>query len=889
MMTWKQTADQFLEFFRGHVHTIVPSSSLVPANDPTLLLTNAGMVQFKDTFLGLEPRSYARAATLQKIMRVQGKHNDLENVGPSPWHHTFFLMLGNFSFGDYFKSDAIAYAWELVTQRYRVDPDRLIMTVLQGDDEAEAAWRRIGVPSSRILSLGEKTNFWMMGDVGPCGPTSELHYDWGPEYCTCSRPDCSVALDNSCQRWLEMWNLVFMQFDQRADGRRVPLPKPGVDTGMGLERITTVLQGVHDDYRTDMFEPLMARVENLIHQADPERPRNTVAARVMADHSRAMTFLIADGIVPNNEGRGYVLRMIMRRAMRFARSVGVTKPFLGDLADVVIKEMGATFSELERQRPFIMEAAAAEEARFAQTLGQGISRLDDIIATARRRGETVISGEDVFRLYDTFGFPIEMTRDIAREHRRTIDEAGFAAAMESQRDRARAASTFVAEGGDQRFAALSNEGIASEFVGYRKVRSRAKVVALFGNGRRVDEASSGSEVEVVLDRTPFYAEAGGQVGDTGRLRASRVKVEVLDTQRRAGGVIVHRGSVTKGRIRVGLPVTAEIDSKRREDIMRNHTATHLLHRALQEILGEHARQAGSLVAPDRLRFDVVHLSPITEEQRDAIEQRVNERVWEDLPVAAAWMGYDEATRLGAMALFGEKYGDRVRVISIDAYSRELCGGTHLSRTGQIGLFKITSEGGVAAGVRRIEAVTGRGAYALLRRHEATLRLLAEQLRATPDEAPERMRRLLERVKELERQVRNAASLGDEGQEVVTRAVEGAVEVNGTHFVVVDVPARSAEAIRRLADQIRDRLDQDGRPGVVVLVSAVTGQVVGTRTRKTPAAVDVSRLVRALTEPFGGSGGGRPEFAQGGLKDGGPARDLVTMAQDRDFLSGLLPS
>lgn len=881
MMTWKQIADQFLEFFKGHGHTIVPSSSLEPANDPTLLFTNAGMVQFKDTFLGLERRPYVRAATLQKIMRVQGKHNDLENVGPSPWHHTFFLMLGNFSFGDYFKDDAIAYAWELVTGRYGVDRDHLIMTVLHGDDEAEAAWRRLGIPPSHILRLGEKTNFWTMGDVGPCGPTSELHYDWGSEFCTCGEPNCSVALDNGCQRWLEVWNLVFMQFDQRADGTRVGLPNPGVDTGMGLERITSVLQGVHDDYRTDIFGPLMERVKHLVQD-------QIVPARVMADHARAMTFLMADGIVPGNEGRGYVLRMIMRRAMRFARTAAVTKPFLGDLADVVIGQMGATFPELKRQRRFILEAARTEEDRFSQTLSHGLTRLEEVIATARRQAAHKVPGDDVFRLYDTFGFPIEMTRDIAREHGLEIDEAGFAAAMESQRDRARAASSFAAAGSDdQRFSTLVDEGISTEFVGYRKVRARAKVLALFSSARRVDEAPAGNQVEVILDRTPFYAEGGGQVGDSGRLRASRVEVEILDTQRPAGGVISHHGRVTRGRLRVGMPVTAEIDVARRLDTMRNHTATHLLHKALREVVGEHARQAGSLVAPNRLRFDFVHLSALSDEQREAIERRVNDKVLEDLPVVPKWMSYDEATALGAMALFGEKYGDRVRVINIDAYSRELCGGTHVTRTGQIGMFKIMAESGVAAGVRRIEAVTGNGTYALLQKHEATVRMLADQFRVSPDEVVERVRRVLERVKELERQVRSGAAIGDGRRELVTQALEGAVDVSGLRFVAAGIPDAGTETIRTLADQIRDRLDAERQPGVVVLASPATGKVVATRTRRTPVAVDVGQLVRSLTEAFGGSGGGRPEFAQGGLKDGGRVHDLIALARDRAFLERMV--
>src|SRR2546428_79563 len=632
-MNWRSVADAFLEFFRTRDHVVVPSSPLVPAGDPTLLFTNAGMVQFKDVFLGRERRAYTRAATLQKCMRVQGKHNDLDNVGPSPWHHTFFQMLGNFSFGEYFKPEAVAYAWELMTKGYGVDPPQLTITVHTTDQDAAAAWRAVGVPDSRILRLGDTTNFWMMADVGPCGPTSELHYDWGPQHCTCGRSDCSVALDNGCLRWLEIWNLVFMQFDQRADGTRLPLPKPGVDTGMGLERIASVLQDTHDDYRTDLFLPLMDRLQRILGHPDRQRAEHTVAYRVMADHGRAMTFLMADGIVPGNEGRSYVLRMIMRRAMRVGRSAG----------------------GLEAER---------ERARAARSWGGG-------------RGE------------------------------------------------------------DRRYAQVVRKGISTEFVGYTKHAARARIVAVLVDGDPVGEADTGAQVEVILDRTPFYAEGGGQVGDAGRVRASTGAVEVVDTQRPAGELIVHRGRVASGTIRAGQSVRAEVDVPRRWDIMRNHTATHLLHRALREVLGEHARQAGSLVAPDRLRFDFVHLAALTSEQRGAIERRVNEQILADLPVRAQWMSYEEATRLGAMALFGEKYGDRVRVISVGAYSRELCGGTHLSRTSQAGLFKITAESGVAAGVRRIEAVTGRGAYALLTRQESILNALSQELNAESEALPGR--------------------------------------------------------------------------------------------------------------------------------------------------------
>ncbi|HEU4798853.1 MAG TPA: alanine--tRNA ligase, partial [bacterium] len=746
--TWTSVAETFLEFFRARGHTVVPSSSLIPANDPTLLFTNAGMVQFKDTFLGLERRPYERAASLQKCMRVQGKHNDLETVGPSPWHHTFFQMLGNFSFGDYFKREAVAYAWELMTQSYGIDPERLVITVLEPDDEAHRAWKALGLPEARILRMGEETNFWMMADVGPCGPTSELHYDWGPEHCSCRQPNCSVALDNGCLRWLEAWNLVFMQFDQRPDGTRVPLPKPGVDTGMGLERIVSILQGVNDNYATDMFVPIMDRLQRIRGDGADARRQHALAYRVMADHGRAMTFLLADGVTPGNEGRGYVLRMIMRRAMRFAKSTGTTRPFLRELAGAVIEEMKSVYPELEMQRSFVEAAARSEEERFAQTLTAGLERLEELIASALREGRRVLPGEEVFRLYDTYGFPVEMTRDVARERGLEVDEAGFKRAMETQRERARAAQTFTSAGDTQRYAQLAAEGLTSEFVGYTKHNVRGRITALFVRGTRGDKGGAGDEVEVVLDRTPFYPEGGGQVGDTGALTTASGSVTITDTKRAPGGIILHLGKVERGNIRVGQPVRAIIDRARRLDIMRNHTATHLLHQALREVLGEHARQAGSLVAPDRLRFDVIHLTALTAEQREAVERIVNEKILADLTVRGQWLSYEEAVKKGAMALFGEKYGDRVRMISIDRYSRELCGGTHLSRTAQIGLFKITSEGASSSGVRRLEAVTGRGVLALIARQESVLRAVAEQLRVTPDEVPARVRRLSDQLREL---------------------------------------------------------------------------------------------------------------------------------------------
>ncbi len=859
---WDTVAERFLEFFHAQGHTIVPSSSLVPANDPTLLFTNAGMVQFKDVFLGLEVRDNRRAASLQKSMRVQGKHNDLAIVGPSPRHHTFFLMLGNFSFGDYFKPEAIAYAWELMTRVYGIEPGRFTVTTFETDDESVAAWRSMGVPEARILRMGEKTNFWMMGDIGPCGPNSELHYDWGPEYCTCKRPDCSVALDNDCLRWLEVWNLVFMQYEQRADGSRVPLPRPGVDTGMGLERITSVLQGVNDDYGTDLFVPIMDRLQSVLGHSDAQRRTHNVAYRVLADHGRAMTFLIGDGVVPGNEGRSYVLRMIMRRALRFAKAAGATRLILPELADAVIAQMGGAYPELERQRPFILKAVEGEEDRFTQTLVSGLARLEELVANVQQRGERTISGEDVFRLYDTFGFPLEMTQDVARERGLSIDTDGFEQAMAAQRARARGTQVFAAVESDRRYATLIAEGLSSEFLGYSKVRARGKILALLANGEPLDQATSGQEVEVILDRTPFYAEGGGQVGDVGALRSRSGVITIRDTRRPATGVIVHVGQVTEGIIRKGQTVRAEVDRPRRWDIMRNHTATHLLHRALRETLGEHVRQAGSLVAPDRLRFDFVHLAPLTDDERVTIESRVNERIFDDLPVRARWMSYEDAVAQGAMALFGEKYGDRVRVISIDGYSRELCGGTHVVRTSQIGLFKVTDEGSVAAGVRRLEAVTGRGACAFMRGQETILRSLAATLRVVPTEIPDRVRKLAERVKALEREVDIAqASATQEDLEAIRARAQ---DVEGVRVITGRVDGLTPEALRRIGDRLKDQADRtvvvvgSVREDRVNLVAMVTGDLAG--------RVHAGELVKAVATIVGGTGGGRPEVAQAGGRD-----------------------
>jgi alanyl-tRNA synthetase len=814
-------------------------------------------------------------------MRVQGKHNDLENVGPSPRHHTFFLMLGNFSFGDYFKREAVRYAWDLVTGRYGIDPGRLIITIFETDDESDEAWRAVGVPPTRILRMGENTNFWMMGDTGPCGPNSEIHYDWGPDHCSCGRSDCSVALDNDCTRWLEIWNLVFMQFDQRPDGSRAPLPNPGVDTGMGLERITSVLQGVNDDYGTDLFIPIMDRLQTIFGHSDVEREDHRLAYRVMADHGRAMTFLIADGVLPGNEGRGYALRMIMRRAMRFGRTAGGARPFLADLAQAAIAEMSDRYPELTTHRGLITSLAAAEEERFTNTLTRGLVRLEDLLAGLASRGERTVPGSDVFQLYDTFGFPLEMTRDIAHEQGMEIDEAGFQRAMAEQRERARAAATFR-PAADRRSAALADLP-RTEFVGYGRHAARATVQAVLVNGARVDDAVAGTDVEVVLNRTPFYPEGGGQVGDTGVLQAARVEVVVRDTQRTPGGVIVHVGSIVRGRLPVGMKVRAQIDESRRWDIMRNHTATHVLHKALQETLGEHARQAGSLVAPDRLRFDFVHLAPLSADERGTVERRVYERVLADLPVRATWMPQQEALASGAMALFGEKYGEQVRVVTIDEYSRELCGGTHLSRTGQIGLFKIVAEEGIAAGVRRIEAVTGQGAYARVAEQERALKVTAEILNTTPDELAERVRRLAERVRQLEREAQSGRPGGSE--EELQALLRGAADVDGLRVITGRFDGVGPDALRAIGDRLRAK----ATPAVVVLGGVVDGRVhlIAMVTKDAVGSVHAGELVKALASRVGGSGGGRADVAQAGGRD--PERLDAALAGAAELVRSMRPA
>ncbi len=879
----------FLDFFEEKGHTRVPSAPLVPHGDDTLLFVNAGMVPFKDTFLGLEKRPYVRAASSQKCMRVSGKHNDLEEVGPSPRHHTFFEMLGNFSFGDYFKREAIHYAWEALTTVFGVPGERLVATVFLDDDLAYGVWcDEIGLPPERILRMGEKTNFWSMGDTGPCGPTSELHFDWGPAACTCGRPDCSVALDNGCPRWLEVWNLVFMQFNQDASGLRTPLPKPGVDTGMGLERLVSVIQGAAANYDTDLFQPIMRRVQELLGHDDAQMASQIIAYRVIADHARAITFLIGDGVLPGNEGRNYILRLVLRRAARYGRLLGFTEPFLHQVSRTVIEQMGGVYPELAERADFILSTVQHEEERFLRTLDLGLALLEELMAEVKAQGETMLPGDAAFRLWDTYGFPLDLTRDIAVENGLAIDMAGYRAALEQQRQRARAAAQFggAGDGKDLSVYASLLERLPAGGVDHLYLvatEAESTVVAILVGGVVVEEAQEGQQAELVLAATPFYVESGGQVSDTGVIRSATSKVfgnlgglapawefTVSDTRRPVAGVIVHRGQVTRGAVSEGSQAVAAVDVQRRWDIMRNHTATHLLHAELRRVLGAHVHQAGSLVAPDRLRFDFTHPGVVSPQELAAIEQGVSDWIYRNDPVAWRWMAYKDAVATGAMALFGEKYGDEVRVVEVGAAnlsalptSRELCGGNHVHNTAEIGVFHISSEGGVSSGVRRIEAVTGRGAHALLQSRLDLLHRTAAALGAPETEVDRRAQALVEQLasqqKELARLREQAAR--QEFQALLSQVVT----VDGVQVLAQPVAAADANVMRQMTDWFRNQLGScvvvlgagiDGKPQ---LVAAVTDDLVA-------RGVHAGKLVQAIAKQLGGGGGGRPNLAQAGGVD-----------------------
>ncbi|HVC31454.1 MAG TPA: alanine--tRNA ligase [Steroidobacteraceae bacterium] len=854
----------FLEFFRERGHTVVPSSPLVPGNDPTLLFTNAGMVQFKDAFLGKERRDYVRAVSSQRCVRAGGKHNDLENVGYTARHHTFFEMLGNFSFGDYFKRDAIRFAWEFLTGTLQLDPERLWVTVFRDDDEAADIWlQEIAVSPARFSRMGEKSNFWAMGDTGPCGPCSEVFYDHGPEIP--GGPPGSP--DEDADRYVEIWNLVFMQFDRAPDGTLTPLPKPSVDTGMGLERIAAVLQGVHSNYDIDLFRSLIRAAAELAHTTDLE----SSSLRVIADHIRACTFLIVDGVLPSNEGRGYVLRRIIRRAVRHGYKLGIEEPFFYKLVPVLEREMSSAYPELTRGRELAERVLKQEEERFAETLANGMELLEEQIAeltltdsspkaasaptwVSTEAPAKVIPGETVFKLYDTYGFPADLTADIARERGLTIDHAGFDAAMEAQRRRSQEASKF---GVDLRGGATVDSRTA--FQGYEGLESEGRVVALLKGGRPVEALVTGETGEVVLDRTPFYAEAGGQVGDAGALAGAKFGFLVQDTLKR-GAAHSHAGRVTEGTIRVGDAARAQVDGARRRAIALNHTATHLLHAALRNKLGTHVQQKGSLVAPERLRFDFSHFQPVTAAELTAIERLVNAQIRLNSPAETRLMGYDSAVAAGAMALFGEKYEQDVRVLRIGEFSMELCGGTHVQPAGDIGLFKILTESGVAAGVRRIEAITGEAAVEHVEQNDALLRELAQLVRGSRDDVREKVQDVLERLRQMEKEVRTLKDRLACGQGA--DLASGAVDVQGVKIVATKVEGADAGALRSAVDRLKERLKSAvvvlatvEAPDKVVLVAGVTADQT--------ARIKAGELAGAIAAKVGGRGGGRPDFAQAG--------------------------
>jgi len=875
MQTANEIRTTFLDYFAKNGHTVVPSSPLVPRNDPTLLFTNAGMVQFKNVFTGVEKRDYKRAVTAQKCVRAGGKHNDLENVGYTARHHTFFEMLGNFSFGDYFKDLAIELAWNLVTKTYGLPKDRLLVTVFSEDDDAFNLWKKIaGLPESKIIRIPTSDNFWAMGDTGPCGPCSEIFYDHGPEIP--GGPPGSADQDGD--RFIEIWNLVFMQFEQVTKEQRVALPRPSIDTGMGLERLAAVLQGKHDNYDIDLMRALIEASAEASH-THADGP-HAVSHRVIADHLRATSFLIADGVLPTNEGRGYVLRRIMRRAMRHAHKLGQQEPLLWKLVPALVAQMGTAYPELVRAQSLIAETLKLEETRFKQMLGRGLGLLDEEVA---RLGETqALPGEIAFKLYDTYGFPLDLTQDILRGQDRKVDTAGFDAAMERQREAARKAWAGSGEAATEGVWFELREKLgATEFLGYSTEVAEGKVTALLVDNKPVERAEAGAKIALIANQTPFYGESGGQMGDSGVMfGAAGTEIVIRDTQKKLGDLFVHLGTVTKGKIAVGDVLEMRVDGERRTALRANHSATHLLHEALRRRLGTHVTQKGSLVAPDRLRFDFSHPKPLTSDDVVAIETEVNRRIRHNAPVSTRLMTPDEAVKAGALALFGEKYGDEVRVVSMGGedeaqqFSTELCGGTHVRRAGDIGLFKIVGEGAVAAGVRRIDALTGKGAFDYVSDREKLLADAAETLKVQPSDLPGRIAALVEERRKLERELsdaRRALALGGSGGGKAANG-DGAKDVGGVKFATRLLDGVPAKELKSLADDLKKQIGS----GVIAIVATHEGKAANlvAVTDDLKTRFDARDLVKAGVAALGGQGGGgRPDMAQGG----GPAADQAGAA------------
>ncbi len=857
-MTGKEIRAKFFRFFQERGHTVVESSNLIPRNDPTLLFTNAGMNQFKDLFLGLEKRDYVRACSSQKCVRAGGKHNDLENVGRTARHHTFFEMLGNFSFGDYFKKEAISFAWEFLTKELKLDKDRLYVTVYTDDDEAADIWhRQEGVQLERIYRFGEKDNFWSMGDTGPCGPCTEIFWDNGPGT-GCGSPTCEVGCD--CDRYMEIWNNVFMQFNRDAQGNLTPLPKPSVDTGMGLERISTVMQGVTSNYDTDLLQGIIRHVEKLSGKHYRQDERDDVSMRVIADHSRAITFLICDGVLPSNEGRGYVLRRIMRRAARHAKMLGFAEPVLYRIVDAVNTMMGDAYPELLEREEYIKKVIHAEEERFIETLDRGLAILNEEVAALKKEGGSVVPGEVVFRLYDTYGFPVDLTADIVENEGFTVDEDGFALCMERQRLQARENWKGSGEEGlAEIYKALHGKGVRSSFVGYNEQTAYSAIKAVLRDGTEVAEAAAGEMVEVIVDTTPFYGESGGQAGDTGVISTGGAHLRVVATSKPFTDLTVHRALVTEGTVRVGDAADLRLATEVRGATARNHTATHLLQSALRQVLGEHVKQAGSLVTAERLRFDFTHFSAVTPEELRRVENIVNGYVMANADVESQEMAAAEAMQSGATALFGEKYGEKVRVVRVGEVSSELCGGTHVRAAGDIGLFKIVTEAGIAAGVRRIEALTGNGALEYVQQLEDEQRSIAVLVKAEGGTVLDKVDRLLARQKEMQREMEalqarlNASKSAD--------LLAGVQEANGIKVLAARVEMDDPKGLRDLADTLKERLQS----GVIVIgcVSAGKANLLVAVTKDLSGRIKAGEIIKSLAPIIGGSGGGKPELAQAG--------------------------
>ncbi len=859
---------RFLDFFEEKGHRLVPSSPLVPQGDPTLLFTNAGMVQFKSVFLGDEKRDYSKAATVQKCLRAGGKHNDLENVGRTARHHTFFEMLGNFSFGDYFKEEAINLAWDFLTKEIKLTEDRLWITIFEDDDEAAKIWqKKTNLPKERIVRCGEKDNFWSMGDTGPCGPCSEIHYDQGEEV-GCGRSECNVECD--CDRYLEIWNLVFMQFNRDAAGEMTPLPKPSIDTGMGLERLAAVVQEKTSNYDTDLFSGIFKEIENLSGKKYGEKETDDVSIRVIADHIRSTVFLVADGVLPSNEGRGYVLRRIMRRAARHGKLLGLSEPFLCRLTDAVAAEFGDAYPELTENSAFLNQVILSEEERFLSTLDHGLKLLEEELAKLRGGSKKVLPGDVAFKLYDTFGFPLDLTEDILKSEGMAVEMAGFDQAMEKQKTQARQSWTGSGEGQaahvyTEILQKLAEKGTGEvEFTGYDRLTGEGTVLFILKSGEVAESAKEGEVVEIVTNKSPFYGESGGQKGDAGILRGGNgLEIKVIDTLKPLPGLIVHQGEVKRGEIAVGGAVKLEVDGGKRQSTARNHTATHLLQSALKQVLGNHIKQSGSLVESGRLRFDFSHFSAMTDDELKQVGEIVNSEIWKDAAVSTEELTIDEAKVRGATALFGEKYGDRVRVVTVPGFSMELCGGTHVKRAGEIGPFRILSEGGIAAGVRRIEAVTGAGAYTQMMSEKEELDRIAGLVKGQSGEVAKKVEGLVARQKALESEVEKLkaklASSGG-GKDLMSEVVE----VGGVKLLSVRIDGTDAKSLRGLMDDLKAKI----KSGIVVLGSPDGDKVllIAGVTADLTDMFHAGKIVGQIAPIVGGKGGGRPDMAQAGGKD-----------------------